>query len=154
MAIQTGKSRDWASHRTTSDLRGAPSDANRPLYEAHELSDVVRDVVDITPVLDIHTHLFAPEFGELNLWGIDELLTYHYLIAELFRSSDVTPPDFWALTREAQADLIWDTLFVKNTPVSEATRGVVAVLTAFGLDPASRDLRQAREFFAAQDAVG
>lgn len=152
MAIQTGKSHDWAGHRTTSDLRGAPSDANRPLYDARELNDVVRDVVDLTPVLDIHTHLFAPEFGNLNLWGIDELLTYHYLIAELFRSSDVTPSDFWTMTREGQADLIWEALFVKNTPVSEATRGVVAVLTALGLDPASSDLREAREFFAAQDA--
>ena len=42
------------------------------------------------------------------------------------------------MTKSAQADLIWDTLFVRNTPISEATRGVVAVLTALGLDPAAR----------------
>ena len=33
-------------------------------------------------------------------------------------------------TTPQRADLIWKTLFVENTPVSEATRGVVAVLAA------------------------
>ena len=47
-----------------------------------QIGPLVRQVVHDTPVLDIHTHLFAPEFGELALWGIDELLTYHYLICE------------------------------------------------------------------------
>jgi len=39
---------------------------------------------------------------------------------------------------------------VDNTPVSEATRGVIAVLHAFGLPTASADLTEARKFFAAQ----
>jgi len=51
------------------------------------------------------------------------------------------------MSQHAQADLIWDALFVRSTPLSEATRGVVAVLSALGLDPARSDLRQAREFF-------
>jgi len=39
---------------------------------------------------------------------------------------------------------------VDHTPLSEATRGVVAVLTALGLDPAERSLAPYRTFFRAQ----
>ena len=35
---------------------------------------------------DIHTHLYDPAMGKLLLWGIDELVTYHYLVAEVFRA--------------------------------------------------------------------
>jgi hypothetical protein len=101
-----------------------------------------------TPCLDVHTHLFPPALGKLGLWGIDELLTYHYLEAELFRSSALTPEHYWRLSKPRRAEAIWKTLFVENTPVSEATRGVVAVLQAFGL-PVD-DLERAREYFAAQ----
>lgn len=115
-----------------------------------ELRHQVEEVLVSTAVFDMHTHLFPPQFGELNLWGIDELLTYHYLIAELFRFSDVKPEDFWKLDKRDQADAIWEYLFVRNTPLSEATRGVVAVLTALDLDPVAKDLGVAREFFRAQ----
>ncbi|MEP6713996.1 MAG: glucuronate isomerase [Terriglobia bacterium] len=99
--------------------------------------------------IDIHTHLFMPSLGSLGLWGIDELITYHYLEAELFRSSDVTPEQYFALSKTAQADLIWKTLFIENCPVSEATRGVISVLNSFGL-PTTGDLRDARGFFASR----
>ncbi|MEJ7849095.1 MAG: hypothetical protein WKF92_13505 [Pyrinomonadaceae bacterium] len=113
-----------------------------------ELRRQVDDAVSTAPVVDLHTHLFAPQFGDLGLWGIDELLNYHYLIAELFRYSTVTPAGFWRMVKRAQADLIWRTLFVENTPISEATRGVIAVLSALGLDTRAADLTEAREFFA------
>jgi hypothetical protein len=116
---------------------------------AAQLKRNVEDAVQRTPVIDVHTHLQPASFGNLCLWGIDELVNYHYLVAELFRSSSVTPQQFWALTKPQQADLIWDTLFVKNTPLSEATAGVVAVMTKLGLDPCQPDLKQAREYFAA-----
>ncbi len=111
----------------------------------------MEEVVSQTPVIDIHTHLFAPEFGSLSLFGIDELLTYHYLVAEMFRATDVTPERFWRMHKTEQAGLIWQTLFVENTPLSEATRGVVTVLTAFGLDPAAPDLTPARASFRSQN---
>ena len=69
--------------------------------------------------------MLAPQFGEMSLFGIDELLTYHYLIVETFRSSGVKPEQFWRMNTVEQADLVWKTLFVENTPLSEATRGVV-----------------------------
>lgn len=122
-----------------------------PLLDPVEIGLAVDRAVESTPVVDMHTHLFAPQFGSLNLWGIDELLTYHYLIAELFRSSTIDPQSFFELDRAPQADLIWEALFVQNSPLSEATRGVVAVLTSFGLDPSAEDLREARAFFSQQD---
>ena len=88
--------------------------------------------------------------ASLGLWGIDELLTYHYLEAELFRSSSISPERYWSLSKREQADAIWQALFVENSPISEATRGVIAVLDAFGLPTDSPDLEEARSFFRAQ----
>ena len=115
-----------------------------------DLRSLIDEAVSGVFVVDMHTHLFAPEFGELNLWGIDELLNYHYLIAEFFRYSTLSYEEFWKLEKRAQADLIWRVLFVENTPLSEATRGVIAVLKSFGLNTNTADLREAREFFAEQ----
>jgi hypothetical protein len=121
------------------------------LSDPEELRRQVSEVVGAVPVIDMHTHLFAPEFGGLNLSGIDELLTYHYLVAETFRSARVSYEEFWRLSKSEQADLVWRTLFVENTPVSEAARGVVTVLDAFGLDAAAADLSEVREFFRSQE---
>ena len=126
-----------------------PSSDAVPLTAA-QIPVVVEDVIAGTPFIDVHTHLFPPAFGKLGLWGIDELLTYHYLEAEFFRSSDTPPERYWSLSKREQADAIWRALFVENNPVSEATRGVIAVLKAFGLRTDSPDLREARSFFNAQ----
>lgn len=58
-----------------------------------EIKGIVEAVVNETPVIDLHTHLFPTEHGQLMLCGIDELLTYHYLVAEYFitASMDVLP---------------------------------------------------------------
>ncbi|MBV8569921.1 MAG: hypothetical protein JO319_04860 [Acidobacteriaceae bacterium] len=115
------------------------------------IRQTVEEELQTARFIDVHTHLFKPALGELGLWGIDELLTYHYLEAELFRSSEITPEQYWALAKPARAHAIWKTLFVENTPVSEATRGVVAVLNAFGLpSQGEKALTEARNFFAAQ----
>jgi hypothetical protein len=111
----------------------------------------VRHVLESIPVIDMHTHLFAPALGKLGLWGIDELITYHYLEAEFFRSSDVTPEQYWTLGKQDRADAIWRALFIENSPISESTRGVIAVLKAFDLPTESSDLSEARAFFAAQN---
>lgn len=120
------------------------------LVSPEQLNQVVRQELENTPIIDMHTHLFMPSLGRLGLWGIDELLTYHYLEAELFRFSPVTPAEYWGMNKQQQADLIWRTLFVENTPLSESTRGVIAVLSGLGLDPNRRDLTQAREYFRSQ----
>jgi hypothetical protein len=115
-----------------------------------EILSAVKDVLESVQVIDMHTHLFAPALGNLGLWGIDDLITYHYLEAELFRSSEIAPEKYWALEKRARANAIWRALFVENTPISEAARGVVAVLKAFDLPTDSPNLDEARAFFAAQ----
>lgn len=119
--------------------------------EREEVGPAVEGELKSARFIDMHTHLFKPSLGQLGLWGIDDLLTYHYLEAELFRSSDITPDAYWSLSKDKKADAIWHALFVENPPLSEATRGVVAVLDAFGLPVEAPDLKRAREFFAAQN---
>ena len=115
----------------------------------------VRKEVAAAPVLDMHTHLFEPRFGKLLLWGIDELVTYHYLVAEFFRARpDFAPKSFWKLAKRKQADLIWEELFVKRTPVSEACRGVLTCLAALGVKPGPKALAKARSRFGKKKLSG
>jgi hypothetical protein len=113
-----------------------------------ELAAQVERIVASTEVYDIHTHLYDPAFGDLLLWGIDDLLVYHYLVAEAFRYLDIPYEKFWELTKVQQADLIWDALFLKHSPISEACRGVLTTLNALGLDLKKRDLPAVRKWFA------
>ncbi len=115
-----------------------------------EIRAAVEDELVSARFIDVHTHLFMPSLGKLGLWGIDDLVTYHYLEAELFRSSSIRPDQYWGLSKEQKANAIWQTLFVENTPISEATRGVISVLHAFGLPTDAPSLTEAREFFSSQ----
>ncbi|HXW07005.1 MAG TPA: hypothetical protein VD833_17360 [Vicinamibacterales bacterium] len=129
------------------DVRSAAGSS--PAIAPGDLDRVVAEILQATPLIDIHTHLFPPGFGALASSGIDELLTYHYLEAELFRFARVTPDAYWGLDVRARADVIWQTLFVERTPLSEAARGVVAVLDALGLDSRA-PLAELRDYFRAQ----
>lgn len=110
----------------------------------------IEDLVLSVPVTDIHTHLYDPALEPLLLWGIDELLVYHYLVAETFRHLDLPYPQFWSLSKTAQADLVWEALFLKHSPISEACRGVLTTLHLLGLDVKKRDLPALRDWFASQ----
>ncbi len=90
----------------------------------------------------------------LMLWGIDELLTYHYLVAEVFRvvpSRALPYATFWKMAKQEQADHIWKHLFIERSPVSEACRGVLTTLAKLGLDPTEKNLASYRRWFAEQD---
>lgn len=115
-----------------------------------DISAWVDEAVCSTPVYDLHTHLYPVEFGRLMSWGIDELLTYHYLIAETIRVSELSYEQFWSLPREKQADHIWQKLFVERAPISEACRGVLTVLHKLGVGVASKNLDEIRSYFKAQ----
>jgi hypothetical protein len=112
------------------------------------LCQVVHEVVERTPVFDIHTHLFDPAFKSLVSWGIDELLTYHYLIAESLRTADFAEDRFWGWSKEEKADWIWSRLFLERSPLSEACRGVLTSLRLLGIDAKQRDLPALRRHFA------
>jgi hypothetical protein len=116
-----------------------------------DLPGVVTRIVNETPIVDMHTHLYSEEFGEIGLWGVDELINYHYLIAELFRYSSLTYDEFWAMNKAQQAEAIWQALFVENSPVSEATRGILTALQSLGLDTSRPDLAAFRDFFRSQN---
>ena len=123
------------------------------------------------PIVDMHTHLYPPTFGTpdpnktgkvdpagLLLWGLDELLTYHYLVAEVYRIVPATKKggglpyeDFWKMSKTAQADHIWKHVFVERTPISEACRGVLTCLNMLGLDAGKKELPRLRKWFAQQD---
>ena len=111
------------------------------------LAKKVEEIVFNTEVDDIHTHLYDPAFGKLLLWGIDELLVYHYLVAEGFRFLEIPYEQFWNLNKTEQANLIWEQLFVKHSPISEACRGVLTTLNKLGLDVKKRDLAAIRKSF-------
>src|SRR4029079_1992142 len=117
--------------------------------------------------VDMHTHLYPPSFGTtlggksgkvdpngLMLWGIDEELTYHYLVAEVFR---VVPPSklpyeqFWKMSKRQQADHIWKHLFVERSPISEACRGVLTTICKLGFDPSDKSLDKWRAWTAKHD---
>jgi hypothetical protein len=121
---------------------------------APDIAAWVDNAVVSSPVYDLHTHLYPPTFGPLMLWGIDELLTYHYLIGESIRASGIGYEPFWAMPRAMQAAFIWRTLFVERVPLSEACRGVLTVLNRLGLDPAVKDLAGYRDFFRSQTPAG
>lgn len=133
----------------------------------NQIPEVVKEVVSRQSIIDIHTHLYSPAFGTpveardskvdptgLLLWGIDELVTYHYLVAEVFRvvpASKLPYEQFWKWTKQQQADHIWKHLFVENAPLSEACRGVLTTLQKLGLDPNEKTLEPYRQWFRAQN---
>jgi hypothetical protein len=112
------------------------------------LSVQVTKIVHSTPICDVHTHLYDPAFGDLLLWGIDDLLVYHYLVAETFRYFPEPYEKFWTFSKQEQADYIWEALFIQHSPISEACRGVLTTLQALGLDARKKDLPALRKWFA------
>ena len=115
-----------------------------------QVSQWVEDAVTSTPVYDLHTHVYPENFGPLMLWGIDELINYHYLIAETLRVSDMPYETFRAMGKREQNDHIWQKLFVERAPISEACRGVVTVLKNLGVDASARNLNEIRAWFRSQ----
>jgi hypothetical protein len=115
------------------------------------LDKLVERTVASTPVRDIHTHLYDPAFGDMLLWGIDDLLVYHYAVAEAFRYFEMPYEKFWGLPKSQQAGLVWDALFIRHSPLSEACRGVLTSLHRLGLDVKKRDLPALRQWFARQN---
>ncbi|HOM72196.1 MAG TPA: glucuronate isomerase [Armatimonadota bacterium] len=123
------------------------------LVDETAIDNIVTQAVSGTKITDIHTHIYSANFGPLLLWGIDELLDYHYLVAETMRWSDMPYDQFWAMSKHEQADYVWKTLFIEHSPISESCRGVLTTLDAFGLDTSTRNLAEYRAFFD-QEKVG
>lgn len=122
---------------------------------ADTIGEAVRKEVHDVEVIDVHTHLLPASHGDLMLWGIDELLTYHYLVSEYFMvaPADMTHDKFFSLSKREQATHVWTGLFVERSPISEACQGVLTTLVRLGLQKMleSRDLDAIRKWFEQQD---
>lgn len=112
-----------------------------------DLSSVIDKYLDETKIYDIHTHLYNESFGDLLLWGIDELLVYHYLLAEANRYNPMDPDKLWAMPKKEMAEYVWKTVFIDHTPISESAQGLLTTLKELGC-PVTRDLDEIRKFFA------
>ena len=125
--------------------------------DERRLAEVITEAVSECEVIDLHTHLFPPSHGELLLWGIDELLTYHYLVSEFFMVApgSITHKNFFALSKTEQANLIWEHLFRRRNPISEAQIGVLTTLRVLGLGHLveAGDIEPIRAWFESQDAA-
>ena len=118
---------------------------------AESLQTRVSRIVQATPVHDIHTHLYDPAQGEMLLWGIDELLVYHYLVSEASRQMTVPLERFWSASKQEQAAYVWEALFIDHSPISEACRGVLTTLHLLGIDARKNDLKNLRNWYASQN---
>ncbi len=108
---------------------------------------VEKNITDVK-IIDIHTHLFPASFGELALWGPDELITYHYLIAEAIRATHINPSKFFGMGKAEQADFIFKELFINRSPISESCRGVLTTFSTLGINLDSMNLDDFRKFFS------
>jgi len=98
------------------------------------LESSVKKIVTETQVYDIHTHLYPEAFNDLMLYGFDELISYHYLIAEALRVNAMPYSEFWALSKDKKTQFIYDTLFLSRSPISEACKGVLTTIKKLGLN--------------------
>jgi len=100
-------------------------------------------------ITDIHTHLFPPSHTSFFKHGIEELLTYHYLVSEYLTRTGVEPAHFFQKPTDHQAADIWKTLFVENLPISEACQGVLSVLKQLRVNPHVTDFNVLKKKYPA-----
>tara|TARA_B100000686_G_scaffold352165_1_gene453210 strand:+ start:2555 stop:3751 length:1197 start_codon:yes stop_codon:yes gene_type:complete len=97
------------------------------------ISKYLKDTINSTSIFDCHTHLFPPEHKNYYLSGLENILNYHYLIAELLTIAGTSTKEFYSLEHSKRANLIWDELFQKRTPMSESCKGVITTLNHFNI---------------------
>ena len=99
------------------------------------ISKKLLNIINSTPIFDLHTHLFPPQnMKGYFLLGFKNLLNYHYLIAELLTATNIDASTFYSYNDEKKASLIWNELFENRTPVSEACAGVLSILKELNIE--------------------
>ncbi|MBL6674824.1 MAG: glucuronate isomerase [Alphaproteobacteria bacterium] len=98
------------------------------------ISNKLLNIINSTQIFDLHTHLFPPKHEGYFLLGFKNLLNYHYLIAELLTTTNIDASTFYSYNDEKKASLIWNELFEKRTPVSEACAGVLSILKELNIE--------------------
>jgi len=98
------------------------------------LPDKLFNSINSTPIFDLHTHLFPPTHKGYFLLGLKNLLNYHYLIAELLTTTNIKASIFYSYNDDKKASLVWEELFVRRTPISEACAGVLTILKQLNIE--------------------
>ena len=104
------------------------------ILSSDNISNKLLNIINSTPIFDLHTHLFPPTHEGYFLLGFKNLLNYHYLIAELLTATNIDASVFYSYNDEKKASLIWNELFEKRTPVSEACAGVLSILKELNIE--------------------
>ena len=104
------------------------------ILSSDNISNKLLNIINSTPIFDLHTHLFPPKHDGYFLLGFKNLLNYHYLIAELLTATNIEASIFYSYNDEKKASIIWNELFEKRTPVSEACAGVLSILKELNID--------------------
>ena len=112
-----------------------------------EVQTIVENTLNKIKILDIHTHLFPPQHKNYYLSGLVETLNYHYLIAELFVSTNINIEKFKSLDKLQKAEMVWNELFDKRTPVSEACKGVLTILKSLSIPIKDKNFLQINELY-------
>ena len=104
------------------------------ILSSDNISNKLLNIINSTPIFDLHTHLFPPKHEGYFLLGFKNLLNYHYLIAELLTAANIDASTFYSYNDEKKASIIWNELFEKRTPVSEACAGVLSILKELNIE--------------------
>ena len=104
------------------------------ILSSDNISNKLLNIINSTPIFDLHTHLFPPKHEGYFLLGFKNLLNYHYLIAELLTAANIDASTFYSYNDEKKASLIWKELFEKRTPISEACAGVLSILKELNIE--------------------
>ena len=113
-----------------------------------EVQTIVKNTLNKIKILDIHTHLFPPQHENYYLSGLVETLNYHYLIAELFVTTNIDIHKFKSLDKLQKAEIVWNELFNKRTPISEACKGVLTILESLSIPIKDKNFLQINELYA------
>jgi len=116
------------------------------MINKNNLKEIITKKLEDAPIYDIHTHIYDESFKDLLLWGIDELLVYHYLLAEAYRYNPIGYEKLWAMSKSERAEYVWKTVFIDHTPISESALGLLTCLKEIDC-PISRDLNEIRDYF-------
>ena len=105
----------------------------------------VKSIVNNYRVIDLQSDF---SYDLSCVYGIDNLLTTDKMICE-FLSIHNTNLDIYKLDKVKQADLIWDELFIKRTPLSDNCIEIISIIKSIGLEQfiMNLDLNGIRNYF-------
>ena len=98
------------------------------------IKNLISDEIDDTNLIDINSDFYSYGNSYFN-FGFDTFITNENLINELFLTyKKFSKNEFIKFNKIRQADIIWENLFIKNTPISEACKEVLIILNLLNIN--------------------